>query len=174
MSQERNELLQYLKSLSINELIGEIKGLNKLFLPVREYYQSKLSDTGENELLKKYINIVKNEFFPDRGFGKMRLSVAKKAITDFSKLSNNNENIAEIMLFYVEMGVGFTQSYGDINEPFYDSMEGMYDKVAEFTIEHHLENIFIERFKKIVEDTADMGWGFNESLETIFYENFEQ
>lgn len=59
-------------------------------------------------LLIPYKNIITHEFFPNRGFGKARLSVAKKAISDFKKLSDFPLNNADIMLHYVENGVQFT------------------------------------------------------------------
>ena len=55
------------------------------------------------------------------------MSVAKKAISDFKKLSDSPLNNADIMLHYVENGVQFTDAYGDIDERFYTSMENMFD-----------------------------------------------
>lgn len=172
MPRKKLSLTQYLEALSANELISEIKELHKLFQPVREFYQVKLSDTGEKELLVKYKKIIKDEFFPDRGFGKMRLSTARKAVSDFSKLSNNSVNIADIMLFYVEMGVEFTNNYGDINEAFYSSMENMYNKTADYITARQLDEKFIERFKQIVRDTSNIGWGFGDYIEETFYSYF--
>ena len=71
----------------------------------------------------KYKEIITNEFFPKRGYGKARLSVAKKAINDFKKISDKFSLIVEIMLHYVEQGVDFTDQYGDIDSPFYDSIK---------------------------------------------------
>jgi hypothetical protein len=39
--------------------------------------------------LEKYKAIIKKEFFPARGFGEARLSVARKAVMDYKKLSNS-------------------------------------------------------------------------------------
>lgn len=65
------------------------------------------------------------------------MSVAKKAIRDFKKISGKPLYIIDIMLHYVDQGVNFTEQYGDIGEPFYNSMEKMFEeaiKLAEKTI----------------------------------------
>ncbi len=119
-------LKKQLKTKSNDELIKEIVELYKKHQSVKDYYQSTLSVQGQVEVLEKYKKIIKNEFFPSRGFGKARLSIARKAVNDFKKLSTSTKDIADIMVFYVEQGVGFTNQYGDIDEPFYSSVESMY------------------------------------------------
>lgn len=160
----------YLKSQSRNELIKEIAILYKLFPSVQEYFQVKLGSVqgGEDTLLNKYKKIIKNEFMPDRGLGKARLAVARKAITDFRKIAKNKNNIAEIMVYYVEMGVEFTNAYGDINEPFYNGMERMYDMASDYIKTNNLTNRFINRLQKMVQATDGIGWGFHDSLEEMF------
>lgn len=51
------------------------------FEVVKDCYQCKLIP-DDREILEKYKAIVQNEFFPPSGFGKLRLSIAKKAISD--------------------------------------------------------------------------------------------
>lgn len=168
----KKSISQYLKPLSAKELIVEIMQLRKLFPNVREYYGAKLSENGEEELLNRYKKIVKNEFMPDRGFGKCRLSVARKAVNDFMKLGKNPLNVADSMLYYVEMGVKYTNAYGDIDESFYNSMELMYEKVAKYAVKYELVPFFLLRFKKIVDDTEGIGWGFHDGLSDTFEEFF--
>ena len=60
------------------------------------------------------------------GFGKARLSVAHKAANDYRKIYRNLVASVDMMLFYVEQGVKFTDAYGDIDEPFYCRMESMF------------------------------------------------
>jgi len=168
MGEKISNINHHLKSASAKTLIAEIRELYRFFLPVREYYALKLSKNGDAELLKKYKKIIKDEFMPDRGLGKARLSIARRAVLDFMKLSSNDISIADVMLHYVEMGVEFTLEYGDIDEPFYASVESMYEKAARFTTERGLGAAFKIRFEKIVRDTSDMGWGFHDSLDDMF------
>ena len=168
MTTKKHGISAHLKSLSPKELIKEIATLRKLFPQVREYYQAKLSETGETELLEKAKKTVRNEFFPVRGYGRARLAQANKAIHDFLKLSKNPVLLADLLLHYVENGVAFTAAYGDIDEPFYTGMENMYEKAARHIAAHNLQDQFMTRLKKVVTNTKDMGWGFNDSLEYIF------
>ena len=100
-------LKQYLKTCSKEELIGDITELFKKFPVVKDYYQVKLNPQDNTQVAEKYKKIIKDEFFPARGFGKARLSVARKAVNDYKKLAVNPTNIANMMLFYVEQGVKF-------------------------------------------------------------------
>jgi hypothetical protein len=60
----------------------------------------------------------------------MRLSEAKNAISKFNKLSSDDLKTLDLMLYYVEIGTEFTNTYGDIDEKFYNSMVSMYRKVV--------------------------------------------
>ena len=167
-----SELKQYLKTCSQEELMADIAEFFKKFPSVKDYYQLKLYPQDEKEITVKYKKIIENEFFPARGLGKARLSVAKKAISEFKKVCLTEMSMINLMLFYVEQGVKFTLTYGDIDEPFYLSMEGMYEKAVGMIMNSSLEAIFAERCRKIVKDTSGMGWGFHDTLSAIYEENF--
>ena len=78
------------------------------------------------------------------------------------------------MLYYVERGVEFTNQYGDIDESFYNSMEGMYLAAAGWIVKHSLQSAFRERCEEVVQNTRNIGWGFHDTLGDIFGEHFEQ
>ncbi|MEH6579651.1 MAG: DUF6155 family protein [Amphritea sp.] len=119
--------------------------------------------------------MIEAEFFPKSQYADppCRLSVAKKAISDYKKTSSSDTNLADIMFFYVECGVEFTNTYGDINERFYSSMESVYISVCEFIVKSNQENNFQERALNIVTDTSGCGWGFHEALVETYYEYFD-
>jgi len=55
------------------------------------------------------------------------------------------------MLFYVEQGVEFTNSFGDINEGYYVSLVRMFDQVAvEFDRNEELYQAFSSRLSQVV------------------------
>ena len=142
----------------------------KSFDVVKEYYQVQLSGDDES-VLQKYKEIIEHEFFPvsERKDPPARLSVARKAITDYKKLTGSDVNIADIMVYYVETGVRFTNEYGDIDEAFYISMESMYEKALKFIVDKKLTDIFNERLLAIVNDTDGIGWGFHDQLEYLYF-----
>lgn len=123
-----NDLKKNLKELTKEELIKSIVNLYKKNEFVKDYYSLKYADSSNLSVFIKHRAVIKNKFFPTRGDGRGRLSVAKKAITEFKKLSDDKSSITELMVFYVETGVRYTDCYGDIDEPFYLSMESMYER----------------------------------------------
>ena len=162
------DLKQYLKKCSPEELVLEIAELYKRFDGVKDYYQVKLSPDSAIDVIAKYKKIIGDQFFPTRGLGKAKLSIAKKAITDYKKIAENAKDLVDIMLFYVEQGVLFTNEYGDIDESFYSSMESVYDNAVELMAKNQLHDIFQKRCLKIVKDTSHIGWGFHDTLDDIY------
>ncbi len=161
-----------LEQRSKKQLIDEIAELYGKFSVVQDYYQTKLSPGGIEQLVEKYKSVIRKEFFPERGFGKARRSVARKAISDYKKVSRDPLGVTELMLYFVEMGVQFTNEYGDIDEPFYNSMESMYHKAVQHMFKYELQAHFDDRCRKIVDRSAHTGWGFHDTLSEIYYDSF--
>lgn len=103
----RTELRRFLRQMSKEQLITQVIDLCESFPAVRDYYQAKVHP-ADDSAVRKYQKIIEREFFPTRGFGRARLAVARKAVTDYKKLAASMEGVADLMLFYVEMGVRFT------------------------------------------------------------------
>ncbi|MFB6318957.1 DUF6155 family protein [Saccharicrinis sp. FJH54] len=163
-----SNLKKFLKSLSKEELIKHIMELDKKYKPVQEYYHLYLNgDTSGTT--EKYKSIIKNEFFPTRGLPKERLSVARKAISDAKKIGLPADALADLMLFYVETGASYTNEYGDIDEPFYNSMESMYLKTLKFMESEGLLEKFKLRAYEILRTTENTGWGFHDTLGDYYY-----
>jgi hypothetical protein len=102
-----------------------------------------------------------------------KISDAKKAVNEFKKISTNEKLTIELMLYYVEMGIEFTNTYGDINEAFYNSVAAMYESVVSAINKQDdskICNNFKDRLKAVVEDTNGMGWGFHDELSDIYWE----
>jgi Family of unknown function (DUF6155) len=165
-------LKQHLKNCSQAELIADIAELFKKFPAVKDYYQIKLYPEADKEIIDKYKKIIQNQFFPSRGYGKAKISVAEKAISDYKKICKTEAGLIDMMLFYVEQGVKFTNAYGDINEDFYVSMEDTYEETVKIIVQANLKDIFQARCQKIVSDTSDIGWGFPETLSDVYEEYF--
>jgi len=166
------ELKQHLSQLSHEELVNDIAELFGKLDAVKDFYQVRLVGGYDEQLLETYKAKIKHEFFPVRGFGAMRLSVARRAIADYKKVSSSPEGLIDLMVFYVEMGVQFTNAYGDIDEPFYNSMESMYKRAAQLIVKHPMQDQFEARCGKIVRDTSGIGWGFHDGLSGIYDEYF--
>jgi hypothetical protein len=165
-----SELKKELKTLNQSQLITIISEAYKLNDEVKQFLSAKfLGKETMIELFEYYKKAIEDEFFPDRGFGKMRLAQAKKAISTFKKITGDELFTLELMLFYVETGVEFTNTYGDINEPFYISMESMYEKVVAKCNENEtIYKKYKNRLEAVVNDTSGIGWGFHDELSGIY------
>jgi hypothetical protein len=165
-------LKQYLAERSHAELVADIADLFGRFDGVKDFYQLQIG--GESaEVLAKYKALIDKEFFPARGEPRGRLSIARKVISDYRKLSPAASSLIDLMLYYVETGVRFTNTYGDIDEPFYNSMESMYSSAVKLIGERRLHAEFEPRCHRVVSDTRNIGWGFHDTLSEIYSEGFE-
>ena len=165
------ELKKELKELNEKELIQIIAELYKMNKDVQHYLSNKFGgEAAIEDLYEKTKKKIKDEFFPDRGFGKMRLGEAKKAITNFKKLSSDTVRTIDLMLYYVELGTEFTNTNGDIDERFYDSMNSTYDKVIEECNKNEeYYKIFKDRLYGVIKDSSGLGWGYHDALCDSYY-----
>lgn len=162
-------LKKFLQTLTKDELVKHIVELDEKYKSVQEYHQVFVNNDIKS-VADNFKKQIENEFYPARGEPKMRLSVARKAVTEAKKLGLTPESMADLMLFYVETGVEFTNDYGDINESFYNSMESMYLKALEYMEKEGLLKHFENRALQIVNNTSDIGWGFHDTLGDFFYQ----
>jgi hypothetical protein len=161
-------LKKYLDQLSKQALIAEISDLFVKFDYVNDYYAAKLNPVDAERVLQKYKTVLKDEFFPSRGFGTLRASVAKKAISDYKKVAGDPHGLADLMLFYIEMGVKFVYIYGDIKEIFYTSMESMYAKVLELLFKQGMQEQFQDRCEKLVRNAGGIGYGLHDTFVILY------
>lgn len=168
-----SELKNYLKDKSVQELSDEIITLFKQIEDVQDFYEIKLSTSSE--VIEKYKKMIEKKIMPSSNFSDpgLHLGEAKKIISEFKKITTNKTDIADIMLFYVETGVKLTNTFGDIDEKFYESMEGMYEKTLKYIFKHNIEKIFYNRCMYIVENTSHIGWGFHDNLSDNFNDYFK-
>ena len=110
-----SQLKKLLQDLDRDEYIYLITEIVQACPQAREFLTMKFADNENiNEVLEKYKQKVADEFFPKRGYGGLNLREAKKAISDFKKICSDKSMIIDLMLFYVENCVAFTNRYGDI------------------------------------------------------------
>lgn len=172
----KNDLKKYLKELTKAELEKEVEKLYSKFKPVQEYYAMELNAEAGQELLKKYKSLLLKEYYPNRKSGmpgEARASVARKIVTDFSKVSVFIQDTIELMLYRVELCVEFTSDYGDIDEAFYTSTENAFEKVAKLIKDNKLVDDYKDRCKRLVAKTENFGWGFYDNLSYIYSQYFE-
>ncbi|HKK75105.1 MAG TPA: DUF6155 family protein [Saprospiraceae bacterium] len=165
------EVKSELKKLDKEQLIKHIAELYKKYQPVKEYFDFYV-EPDEEKLLEKYKQKVHEAFFPKRGY-RLKLGEARKAINDFKKLGPSAGHLSDLLLCYVENGVAFTNTYGDIDERFYISVENTYGKALELMQKNDLLKSFQHRAYRIVTDSDRIGWGFHDELSDLYHQTFE-
>lgn len=167
-----SEVKSMLKNQSKEELVKLIVDSYKAIPQLKEYITVKYAnqDTIE-QIAEVYKDKIYNVFFPQNMNAQFKISNAKKVISDFKKLCSNQKIVIDLMIYYVEMGVEFTNTYGDIDEDFYNSVEGMYEVVVNDinkSKDSKIFRIYGDRLTSVIDNTRGIGWGFHDGLKFIY------
>ena len=166
----KQDLKKELEGFDKKKLIGLISELYDKNKSVKEYLDYYLKP-DESEILKVYKVKVREAFFPKRGIN-YNLGSGKKTIGDFRKLSPSPESLIDLMIYYVECGVEFTNNYGDINESYYLSLAKVFRDSLELIDINLLHKSFNDKAHNIVDISENIGWGFYDAVLNLYLETF--
>lgn len=102
----------------------------------------------------------------------LRLRDAKKAISDFRKACPDDLwGRVDLMTHYVEQGTEYTMCYGDIDEPFYDSVCSVLDNIVK--VSHGLSASQLQCCRErigLLETIVQgkIGWGYADHLADVY------
>jgi hypothetical protein len=150
--------------LDLIHQLYKVSDINKGFLTARFQPEATLG-SKELETMKQRIRKYMcpspssyNDYFATPKYGP-----ARKIITDYKKTQDTLGTL-DLMLTYVEAGNEFTNAYGDIDGPFYDSLCSMLDtfeKLLKTDMENSLP-YFKERLQLLAQSAKDIGWGYGD------------
>lgn len=163
----KRSLNKYLSTLSRKDLEQEVKKLYDIFKPVREYYQLEL-DESTAEILQQYKDKIKAEYFPKRGFGRAGNGASRKVITEFKKISTHPKDVVELWLYRTEVMIDFTLEFGDIDEPFYNSLASGFEQACKIMQKEQLSTEFRSYAQLMLSKTFGLGWGIHDELKYIY------
>jgi len=166
----KSELNKYLKELNRTELEVEIKKLYTKFGEVKKYYEIELSQ-DTSKVLNEFKNRIRKEYFPSRGNGRASNKESRKVISEFKKISIFQKDVIELILCRVETMIEFTKTYGDIDEPFYNSLESSYNEACKLILNEKLEKEYKGDCRRLMNETYHFGWGLYDGLK-YSYNNF--
>jgi hypothetical protein len=164
---------KYLRSLAPIQLLDEMLLLYSKLKTVQEYYEGVLN-SDNSETLENYKSKLQKEYMPAKGYGKARSGEARKIVLDFKKISSNQEDIVALILFRTEMMLDFTNAYGDIDEPFYNTLESCFLDACKIIKKNNLQEKFEDKCQILLDKAGDLGWGVPDSMYSIFEEYFEK
>jgi hypothetical protein len=160
------DIKKELKKLEKDKLIDLVADLYKKNKSVKEFFDFYVNP-DEKELFNKNRDKISEAFYPKRGY-KYNLKDGKQAISDFKKLGASADLLADLMLFYVETGVKFTNDFGDVNEQFYKSLAATFVDSLTLMEKENMLDKFEDRVGKVVDDTNGIGWGFHDYLVQVW------
>jgi hypothetical protein len=167
----KNNFKKKIESFDKKQLFELIMDVYNKNASAKEYLDFLYNPNGE-EVLKSYKQKVREAFYPKRGYG-YKLSIGKKAISDFRKLNPTPDTLIDLLLCYVESGIDFTNDYGDIDENFYSSIEGVYENALKVISKVGLHDKYKNRAYQITIKTENIGWGFHDALCDCYYELYD-
>lgn len=162
-----------LTSLDKPALLGLVKDLYAASAVGRDLVNARCRPAESGEvLLEKYRRKIVEQFFPTRGFGRLKLGEARQAIRDSRKATGNIEGTAELLMTYVESGTEFTREFGDIDERFYNSVESVLNELAALLRGdgRHMYARFAGRLAKAQQMASGIGWGFGDYVGDVVAE----
>ena len=81
------EVKKYINSLDKNTLVKLIMDLYSAHKEIKDILEYTIHP-NDNAKLEEYKAIIKQEFYPKRGYGKMRFSVCRKDLIDYYVVVN--------------------------------------------------------------------------------------
>ncbi len=156
---------KHLTSWDKPALLALVKDLYESAPDNRDFIHARI-EAGEfgGKALEKYRGKIVEQFFPARGFGKLKLREARKAIRNYSKATGDLLGTVELLMTYVETGAKFTQKFGDIDERFYSSVESALEEMAALLRgkARGMYPQFRDRLARVEQMTDGIGWGFHD------------
>ncbi len=171
MAQEKSikALLKDLEPDELREVIVELCKLspqNKQFL---ELYVQGSSEADLHAILEDAKKKLHACFYGRSQLPKLDLQGARKAVTEYAKLLKDYPHlVAELKLYYVEVGTSVTEQYGDMYEGFYNSLVSMFASFCkDVTKQTDWYGHFEKRLRALQSVTSQMGWGYGDAIEDL-------
>lgn len=121
--------------------------------------------------LKPYKATVERWLWPDV-FKNQDYSVskAKKAIADYKKAVGRAEGLAELMVFYCEQALGFSNEVGLDDTGFYDALVRMFEQALKvvMAMPEAQREPFLDQLEDIRVDGQGFGWGVGDDFNALW------
>lgn len=168
-----NDVKRAISDIDYKEQVKLIRDLYRLSNTNKDFMHARF-EIGDDPL-SPYRDIIEDSLYPDVMYDKpIRISRAKRAVSEYSKAVGDALGEVELMVLFVECGNRFTVDFGDIDEDFYDSLLRMYaraiNKILRLPKERQAE--FRDRLREIVDSSSGIGWGYHDGLYDLYYRAF--
>ncbi|ODN41671.1 hypothetical protein [Piscirickettsia litoralis] len=161
-----------LAKMTAIQLRGILQDLYLFSSENKAFFHSRfLNRQGGCDHLKPYKARIREAICPKEPWKQdVQLSVGRKAISEFKKANGDLRDTLNLMLYYVVCGNDFTLEFGDINEPFYNSMESMFGRLIEMLIKQKDDALVIELMPRLEAESKRVelvGWGYGDGIREL-------
>jgi hypothetical protein len=164
------EIKGILNQCSHNDLIGLTSELYALSKTNKNFLEARF--INNEDIIDHYKDLIQKYLAPAEPWKKSQqvsLKDAKKVLSDYKKATGNKIAIIDLMVHYVECGNDFTLQFGDLDEPYYASIESVFESALKLmkTFDDHEVDDFIARLKEVVRKADGIGWGYHDAIEEM-------
>lgn len=154
-----------------SELLKLIADLYSSSSDNKSFIHSRFSIGGR--ALDHYLSIISASLYPDIYKNQpIRISIGKKAISDYFKATKDHAGQLELMVHYLERGNEFTVEFGDMDEPFYSSLESMFKRIL-VALKKQPDDVreqYYSRLENVVSSARNIGWGYYDYINDLWAE----
>ena len=149
-------------------LIALVQDLYAASKDNRAFLHARLNLGGD--VLKPYKTALHRWLWPD-AFKKQDTSIAKakKVISDYKKAIGYPEGLAELMVFYCEEAVGFSNEVALQDEPYATALERMFAQALQTiaTLPAAAQHPFLNRLLQVQRAARDLSYGTGYEMEDL-------
>jgi hypothetical protein len=164
-----SDIKKHLTRFDQPALIGLMQDLFKLSASNREFLAARfLAADDEDAIRARYRERIAKYIYPNRTVPQMpKFKEARAVISEYRKARGDVAGMVDLMLTYLEYGTAFTNDYGDMEEPFYNSLGSILGEVVKAlrTVEGAaVYGEFKDRLDKLSRDSRDIGYGYGDDV----------
>ncbi len=168
-------LKKHLNELEPDELVEQILNLAKRFKDVKAYFDMELGDEKQQAaIVEGYKTKIHKQFFRARGVGKPKTAELRKLINHFKSIAVFPFDVADLMLYRVEMTIDYDNGPGEPSDAFFDATLKAYEETLKLVQENQSESHFRERCQAMCIKIPYKGWGFGKDMTRLTEEYMAQ
>ncbi len=165
-----SELKKCLRDVSWNQLETIICNLYRDSDQAKLYFNSVFNaEKSREEILEDYEKklsrcfTLSNPNSPD-------MKTGRKIVSEVEKLAGPRIALS-VILSFVEMGTDFTNTFGDMNESFYNTLISAFSHFVDVLNAEDTDDLYEElkeRIDRVVTEASGIGWGYGDEMELLY------
>ena len=171
-----SDLKKKLADLDRPALIALIKDLHDASKTNQAFLAARLASPLETAgALDSYRDRIVQAFYPRRGMSSQmpKLAVGRAVLREYKRARPEDRNgLADLMLTYVETGTRFSNEFGGIDEPFYNSLISVLNDLTNLLAEPVGQSAYWDlefRLASLLRETRSIGWGYGDEVADLVH-----